>query len=127
MIDLVAGFNPFKQGFACGLALFQNGALPGTAVQYRLEDEMGFSRILHEVVGVILHDFLVVLFGTPVSAVKHGEGIDHRRNVAPRLEQGSGVLLVDDDTLDRKSTRLNSSHVRISYAVFCLKKKRKQS
>src|SRR3989442_2065829 len=28
------------------------------------------------------------------------------------------------DTLDRKSTRLNSSHVRISYAVFCLKKKK---
>src|SRR3989442_9950213 len=27
------------------------------------------------------------------------------------------------DPLDRKSTRLNSSHVRISYAVFCLKKK----
>src|SRR5690554_4997518 len=29
--------------------------------------------------------------------------------------------------LDRKSTRLNSSHVRISYAVFCLKKKTKKS
>src|SRR5690554_7684455 len=28
------------------------------------------------------------------------------------------------DLLDRKSTRLNSSHVRISYAVFCLKKKK---
>src|SRR5437868_9565829 len=28
---------------------------------------------------------------------------------------------------DRKSTRLNSSHVSISYAVFCLKKKKKQS
>src|SRR5699024_11515322 len=28
--------------------------------------------------------------------------------------------------LDRKSTRLNSSHVSISYAVFCLKKKRKR-
>src|SRR5436309_5301406 len=28
-------------------------------------------------------------------------------------------------TLDRKSTRLNSSHVKISYAVFCLKKKTK--
>src|SRR5690554_7536196 len=27
--------------------------------------------------------------------------------------------------IDRKSTRLNSSHVRISYAVFCLKKKKK--
>src|SRR5690625_5733774 len=29
-------------------------------------------------------------------------------------------------TLDRKSTRLNSSHVAISYAVFCLRKKKKQ-
>src|SRR5699024_12468882 len=28
-------------------------------------------------------------------------------------------------TIDRKSTRLNSSHVSISYAVFCLKKKKK--
>src|SRR5690625_5514652 len=31
--------------------------------------------------------------------------------------------LNEDYTLDRKSTRLNSSHVAISYAVFCLKKK----
>src|SRR5690554_7159792 len=31
------------------------------------------------------------------------------------------------ENVDRKSTRLNSSHVRISYAVFCLKKKRKQT
>src|SRR3712207_8765991 len=29
------------------------------------------------------------------------------------------------DSLDRKSTRLNSSHANISYAVFCLKKKQK--
>src|SRR5437870_9148527 len=32
----------------------------------------------------------------------------------------------DSQLLDRKSTRLNSSHVAISYAVFCLKKKTKQ-
>src|SRR5207249_9788912 len=32
-----------------------------------------------------------------------------------------------DAGLDRKSTRLNSSHVSISYAVFCLKKKKTQS
>src|SRR5436305_10689084 len=31
------------------------------------------------------------------------------------------------DSEDRKSTRLNSSHVRISYAVFCLKKKKKKN
>src|SRR5258705_7423511 len=30
-------------------------------------------------------------------------------------------------TLDRKSTRLNSSHLGISYAVFCLKKKKKKN
>src|SRR5690606_40889576 len=30
----------------------------------------------------------------------------------------------DDFYIDRKSTRLNSSHVKISYAVFCLKKKK---
>src|SRR2546430_12366485 len=30
-----------------------------------------------------------------------------------------------DEVLDRKSTRLNSSHSQISYAVFCLKKKQK--
>src|SRR2546430_12028641 len=31
------------------------------------------------------------------------------------------------DAADRKSTRLNSSHSQISYAVFCLKKKKKQN
>src|SRR5690554_7272523 len=34
-------------------------------------------------------------------------------------------LWLEKGLLDRKSTRLNSSHVRISYAVFCLKKKKK--
>src|SRR5690625_6878807 len=33
-------------------------------------------------------------------------------------------IVVSDKALDRKSTRLNSSHVAISYAVFCLKKKK---
>src|SRR5439155_26593688 len=40
---------------------------------------------------------------------------------------GSAVLGLDGydaDKTDRKSTRLNSSHVAISYAVFCLKKKK---
>src|SRR4051812_49820025 len=39
---------------------------------------------------------------------------------------GRGILdPVDDAAADRKSTRLNSSHMSISYAVFCLKKKKK--
>src|SRR5690625_7045312 len=42
-----------------------------------------------------------------------------------RLLGGKGNSDVQPDSLtDRKSTRLNSSHVAISYAVFCLKKKK---
>src|SRR5207253_9378326 len=40
------------------------------------------------------------------------------------LSQERDPILAILDNLDRKSTRLNSSHVAISYAVFCLKKKR---
>src|SRR3712207_8107610 len=39
------------------------------------------------------------------------------------LEQPDGLLRLTLSQEDRKSTRLNSSHANISYAVFCLKKK----
>src|SRR5256885_11995962 len=38
---------------------------------------------------------------------------------------GLDLALAEQTALDRKSTRLNSSHLVISYAVFCLKKKRR--
>src|SRR2546429_2948403 len=44
---------------------------------------------------------------------------------ADRHDRGPG--LVRQHRADRKSTRLNSSHGYISYAVFCLKKKKKKS
>src|SRR3712207_7217661 len=44
-------------------------------------------------------------------------------DVLAAVADGAGDLLED---IDRKSTRLNSSHANISYAVFCLKKKKKQ-
>src|SRR3712207_7219562 len=40
---------------------------------------------------------------------------------------GIGDRPVDVGGADRKSTRLNSSHANISYAVFCLKKKKKET
>src|SRR3712207_7896592 len=47
-----------------------------------------------------------------------------RRNVTFRLrEKVDGVDALPGRGADRKSTRLNSSHANISYAVFCLKKK----
>src|SRR5436309_5973872 len=52
-----------------------------------------------------------------------------RSRVDATLAQDGIVLLrfplSREENLDRKSTRLNSSHVKISYAVFCLKKKKK--
>src|SRR5437660_5865190 len=45
--------------------------------------------------------------------------------LAPEVVLGQRWPLTKDYLRDRKSTRLNSSHVAISYAVFCLKKKKK--
>src|SRR3712207_7267736 len=42
---------------------------------------------------------------------------------APTADQRAAMAVVDEELADRKSTRLNSSHAHISYAVFCLKKK----
>src|SRR5690625_3391483 len=42
------------------------------------------------------------------------------------IGSGGGQRQLLEQTIDRKSTRLNSSHVAISYAVFCLKKKKKE-
>src|SRR5436309_13288974 len=58
---------------------------------------------------------------------QHGVVIHQRR--AAEVGEVPGVALRDAwdlANLDRKSTRLNSSHVKISYAVFCLKKKKKK-
>src|SRR5256885_11418580 len=53
-------------------------------------------------------------------------GLGRRRLPARRFERARGVA-ARQRQLDRKSTRLNSSHLVISYAVFCLKKKTSNS
>src|SRR2546422_8348138 len=62
---------------------------------------------------------------------RHVPGPDHRGRLAARRahgdSRGQAESRVRDQRaakLDRKSTRLNSSHGYISYAVFCLKKKK---
>src|SRR3712207_6990222 len=54
----------------------------------------------------------------PVGGVGHQV---RRLAAAPAVDEA--VARSPDDLADRKSTRLNSSHANISYAVFCLKKK----
>src|SRR5690625_685205 len=63
-------------------------------------------------------DAVSLAIGVELLPVRRWHGYSHlaAEHAAP-ADLGSGV--------DRKSTRLNSSHVAISYAVFCLKKKRK--
>src|SRR2546430_3929616 len=64
--------------------------------------------------------------GRPRSAdaQRHESARDLRRSLA-RGDRSADASLARD-RVDRKSTRLNSSHSQISYAVFCLKKKKKQ-
>src|SRR5438034_6046148 len=67
-----------------------------------------------------------------ISALVPGPGlVDDQRASVGRDHAGAVDLMADEflrrreaDFLDRKSTRLNSSHTVISYAVFCLKKKK---
>src|SRR2546430_4108382 len=64
--------------------------------------------------------------GHPVEHLHRGR--DHAAR-DDRARRAGAVLDVreDRDERDRKSTRLNSSHSQISYAVFCLKKKKSKS
>src|SRR2546430_10601394 len=51
------------------------------------------------------------------------QGWRARGTLAALRDNRLGYYGLGNDTQDRKSTRLNSSHSQISYAVFCLKKK----
>src|SRR5256885_3742198 len=55
-------------------------------------------------------------------ALHLGQSRRQRMQPAHRVDV-AGVAVPGDASQDRKSTRLNSSHLVISYAVFCLKKK----
>src|SRR5207249_10516070 len=67
-----------------------------------------------EIYTLSLHDAL------PISLLLNASSIDALQNKASVLAESLGRT----EEADRKSTRLNSSHVSISYAVFCLKKKK---
>src|SRR5256885_10670159 len=75
-----------------------------------------------EIYTLSLHDAL------PISQ-RRGERCGHRGDQQAAHEvlstPATGALTRGVSAPDRKSTRLNSSHLVISYAVFCLKKKKK--
>src|SRR2546422_5418865 len=63
----------------------------------------------------------------PRAAPGTGPRATRRRGATGRAEVAWFVRPLLDQSQDRKSTRLNSSHGYISYAVFCLKKKKKKN
>src|SRR5438045_5115684 len=71
-----------------------------------------------EIYTLSLHDAL------PISRCRDDGHRNHRAICACVLLHRRGALA--PARVDRKSTRLNSSHLGISYAVFCLKKKKKK-
>src|SRR5437868_10942838 len=80
-----------------------------------------------------LHDALPIstLLKTDEAQPLHGAQVSRRNpeHRFPFVIRPREIAPVDrharHEIVDRKSTRLNSSHVSISYAVFCLKKKKK--
>src|SRR5699024_12853962 len=77
-----------------------------------------------------LHDALPIYIDTGIDqAVSAAGDLARRTGATVAITGGSDVVTDGEHVLcveggDRKSTRLNSSHVSISYAVFCLKKKK---
>src|SRR5690349_24029149 len=60
------------------------------------------------------------------SLTGHGRAPRELLQHGTHAAHGEYLLQLGFEIRDRKSTRLNSSHVEISYAVFCLKKKKKK-
>src|SRR3712207_7959512 len=85
-----------------------------------------------EIYTLSLHDALPIyepleLPGHPVLVARNDVQVGPPALASPALgERDPRRLGVHDRLVDRKSTRLNSSHANISYAVFCLKKKKQE-
>src|SRR5204863_8414015 len=72
-----------------------------------------------EIYTLSLHDALPIFGGTVI--------LNEQQTGATGATVNALHVIVTGVAEDRKSTRLNSSHVEISYAVFCLKKKKKKN
>src|SRR2546430_17507865 len=77
-----------------------------------------------EIYTLSLHDALPIWYAARYNVTTKIAGQFHER-LAPNAF--AAQLKRGDECQDRKSTRLNSSHSQISYAVFCLKKKKTTS
>src|SRR2546430_6738626 len=81
-----------------------------------------------EIYTLSLHDALPILLSVRAPQTRVPRPANERMQFTPiGLSVSCSPLVIGVTGLDRKSTRLNSSHSQISYAVFCLKKKKKRN
>src|SRR3712207_7888612 len=77
-----------------------------------------------EIYTLSLHDALPIFALPGAKPASQRRPADERTHLRDRPSPGTRLLPQPGAQSDRKSTRLNSSHANISYAVFCLKKKK---
>src|SRR5947209_12225638 len=80
-----------------------------------------------EIYTLSLHDALPISAGPPEFAFLGRSNVGKSSLINSLLQQKLAHVSSTPGKTDRKSTRLNSSHANISYAVFCLKKKTKKT
>src|SRR5262245_64988655 len=105
------------------MVLDRNERRPGEIGRKNLEQHV------HHGLGGLVEDRVVDIAGLEeeiARAIDDGLVRQHVGHIAGRhlADAGADVVVLAD--IDRKSTRLNSSHLGISYAVFCLKKKKEE-
>src|SRR5207302_10899080 len=91
-----------------------------------LHDALPISQLIEKFRQALKDDRQIFVFGNGGSAANASHfATDLGKGSSDKLGKRFRVLSLNDNVswmtaLDRKSTRLNSSHVKISYAVFCL-------
>src|SRR5256885_12950572 len=86
-----------------------------------------FRSIARELHDVLAHSLSMINVQSSVALELLDDQPERAGPALSAIKDASRQAISDVHSLDRKSTRLNSSHLVISYAVFCLKKKKNLS
>src|SRR5689334_17087846 len=122
LLDLVSGAYPnivVVAAICTALTLFSSQACNPGKVWWRSRDLLidACYWLTIQIIGPYIRTGLLVAFATVIMCFTSADALNSY------IDHGKGPI---GAASDRKSTRLNSSHSSISYAVFCLKKKKKK-
>src|SRR3712207_5783233 len=133
--DGAVGIDEFHGAEVASALLTLVAIGPGVMTMGTFTHDIAVGQELMSLLIVVLFCFLLYEFALVVQLLKEvagqlavggagGTAIHVERNAEFLERLFNHRMVAVDHVLDRKSTRLNSSHANISYAVFCLKKKK---